>query len=717
MKAFRLAIIGAGPYGTYAMERLYATAAARPGRPPLEIHVYERTGEFGAGQVHSARQAPTSYLNRTAGELSFAADETVEDAGPLLPQGERPTLHEWCRRRFAETGDPRFDLAPGTYPRRYLHGLALQEAFTRYVDGLRRLPAVSVHLHPEEVTDLADRGERLRVTTSGGAGDGVEVHHALVVTGHGYPDPDRYPARRDWAAMARAAGVGYLPSVYPLDARLPAGTAAPEEVVGCAGTMLTGIDVVLHLTEGRGGRFRPDRGGGLRYLPSGREPGRIVMFSESGLFCFARAVPSGPAKHRGMFLTTGAVDRLRALHGVPAPAGAGKRRQLDYQRHLFPLVLLEMTVLYYTTLLGEEFGRHLAGAVTPAYEKFLAEGGTGGPPGIATATVASCVDQAAHAIDGLLTGAPAGSAREKELPWPLAQALHRYVSVVFGPEVAGGLATLGPEPAAVAAFLRGQEPRWRHHRLLSRNRFSWAETVQPVRASSPAAYQRALLEFMLTDNLWARQGIPANPAKSAADGVWRGLRPVIVYAVNDGGLTAHSHRWFLQTWLRHHNRLAYGAAPEVMDKLVALLRHGVVDASTGPGARLAVRDGRLLVLGPATGAAHRIDRLVDARVHQFNARADASPLYPNLLRRGLARQWHNPDAGGGFAPGGLDLTDDFHPVRADGSADLRLTFLGPSIEGRRFFQGGAMKPHANHHAMRNILTWLREFWRQALAAS
>jgi hypothetical protein len=636
---FRLAIVGAGPYGTYALERLAATRPVRAIGQPIEIHIYERTGDLGGGQVHGAGQAPTSYLNRTAGELSFAADESVEGADPLLPPELRPTLDEWCRDRFAQTADPRFIVGADAYPRRYLHGLALRAAFDQYVELLRRAPDTTVHIHHAEVVDVAETSAGLLVSSTG-LGDQVTVDSVLFVTGHSYNDPDRSPVGRVWAAMAAEGGATFRPSAYPLAEQLSAEVAGPGTTIGVAGTMLTGIDVILHLTEGRGGRFTPTDAG-LRYEPSGREPERIVAFSESGLFGYTRADRVASAKHTGLFLTMDAVDRLRARHGTDL----GGRRQLDYARHLFPLIIMEMAALYYATMLGPEVGARVVAAGRPAWERFLDD--PGASPDVAVSRL------------------------------------------------------LAPVTETIAALVRPAD------------RFSWKTTISPVAdadCGSPAAYRSALAEMMAADIAAAHRGIPVDPAKTAADNVWRGLRPVIVYAVNDGGLTAESHRHFLSTWLRHHNRLAYGAAPEVMEKILAIIRHGLVDVGAGPKARLAADRGRLVVTGPITGYRQAIDVLVDARVHQFDAAADVAALYPNLLRRGLVRQWRNPSqTGDDFVPGGLDLTDDFHPVRA-GGADRRLTFLGPSIEGRKFFQGGAMKPHANHHAMRNVITWLRDFW-------
>jgi hypothetical protein len=235
-------------------------------------------------------------------------------------------------------------------------------------------------------------------------------------------------------------------------------------------------------------------------------------------------------------------------------------------------------------------------------------------------------------------------------------------------------------------------------------------------AGSAQEYRDALLDFIDRDHLSAAQGNVTNPAKAAADGVWRDLRPVLAHAVDFGGLTAESHRRFLDVYLRHHNRLCNGAALEVMEKIRAAMESGVVDAAAGPQARVVpdTTTGRFQVRGPHTGADIGVDVLVDARVHAFDPERDVLPLYPNLLRRGVVRKWRNPGGGDAdFEPGGLDLDSRFHPVQTDGRADPRLTFLGPPSEGVMFFQLGALRPNQNHHVMQDVLTWLGDFWGSA----
>ncbi|WP_406727102.1 hypothetical protein WJ438_24165 [Streptomyces sp. GD-15H] len=489
---------------------------------------------------------------------------------------------------------------------------------------------------------------------------------------------------------------------------------------------LTGIDVILLLTEGRGGVFEEQPDGTLAYQASGREPDSIVMFSRAGLFTFARpynAKESNPEEleHRGVFLVEEAVHRLRRSVGRPVTIGGIEQRQLDFRDHVFPVIVLEMAHLYYTTLLGAEFGRRLEAVARPEYETFLADGGRGARSDVSVqrllAPLEALVDEAVETVDGLL-GGTLDLARAKEREWDAEAALRRVLDVVFGPEQAAALATRLDDPAEFAVAVAAAESPWRHPKSVGAQRFSWERSIRPIDRGSfatPEEYRAAMLDFLDLDHRWAAQDNLSNPAKAAADGVWRDLRDVLAKAVDFGGLHAASHRDFLDVFMRHHNRLCNGAALEVMEKIRALIRHGLVDVSAGPEAEVAPDEGsgRFVVRGGVTGAVLPVDILVDSRVHPFDAENDVLPLYPNLLRRGLVSKWRNPGIDEpDFAPGGLDLTEDFHPVRADGEVDRRLTMLGPPSEGVMFFQLGALRPNQNHHVMQDILRWMREFWGQ-----
>ncbi|WP_031089073.1 FAD/NAD(P)-binding protein [Streptomyces sp. NRRL WC-3549] len=714
----RLAIVGGGPTCTYVLERLAALVHAHDTSAPLEIVVYDLSGEFGPGQVHSPDQTRTSYLNRVVGQVAFAADESVVDAGPLLPAAERPTLLDWCRKKFQETGDPRFDLAAEDWPKRYVHGLALKDQFKRYVEILRASDGVTVTLRRSEVVDLEERGDRFALLTADGAAP-YEADYVLMLTGHSSNRPELDPHQAAWAAFAAQHGKHLIPNAYPLERSLDPARTGPGTTVACLGMGLTGIDVLLYLTEGRGGTFERDGDGQLRYRPTGAEPDSIVAFSRSGLFTFARPYNEkerdiATLEYKGAFLTTAAVAELRRTVGVVNVIGGHEKLQLDFEAHVFPLVHLEMALIYYSTLYGPEFRESAVRVVRPAYDKFLADAEAFSDHHEAAAFLLAPLDELARSVAAQVDEALSGRRTVAGQP-VLEGALRTFLTVVYGAEQTARLLTHAGRPREFAAAVAAARSPWRHAERAAENVFSWERTISPVPRTGyagPEEYVETFLDFLDVDIRWASQGNLSNPAKAAADAAWRDLRGVVIDAVDFGGLRASSHRTFLGVYTPHHNRLCQGASVEAMEKVAALIRSGHVDVSVGPEARVGTDEeaGRFRVDGRVTGSTKWADVLVDARVHAFDAERDVMPVYPNLLRRGLVRKWANPGVGeADFVPGGLDLTPEFHPVRADGTVEPRITFLGPPSEGVMYHQIGALRPNKDHHVIRDILCWINAF--------
>jgi uncharacterized NAD(P)/FAD-binding protein YdhS len=664
-------------------------------------------------------------LNRIAGQITFAADETNRATEAIMPERLRPDFHRWCQERFAETGETHFDLKPEDWPTRRLHGLALVSAFERYAGILRSQPGLSLCLHPRQVEDIERNGTKWLLRTAGG-GAPVMVDQVLLATGHSHNEPEPGTRAGQLLTTSRVGGrFVYIAYPYPLEQRILPEAIPPRTVVGCAGMGVTAFDVVLFLTEGRGGAFRWE-GDRCRYVASGREP-RIVAFCRSGLFTAARPNNAKEAnvlllEHRPVFLSVDAIDRLRAAHGTAARLRSGAVRfQLDFERHVQPVLVLEQRCLYYRTLFGDQFGDVYEANCRPAFDDFVdrrlpchddpAQGQrwleAPGEP---------LVDAAVAAVRAALAGGDTASLRAQRPDLEIVALLAGYSTTIFGAECGERVRHLAAEGGPVAEALRGCASPWGHPVDPEAHRFDWERLVSPLGpVDSPEGYREKLLKFMEWDHRQASQDNLRNPAKAACDGVWRDLRQVLGYLVDFGGLTASSHRRFLAETLRLHNRLAIGASLEVMRKMLALNAAGVLELSIGPDPELAVaEDGSLSVRGMHTGHEVRLDVVIDARLQTFDVRRDASPLYRNLLRRGVIRPWYNPGPNGepGFFPGGVDITPEHAAVMRDGEVCPTLSLLGVPTEGALFYQIGAARPRCDHHILNDVIRWFAHFLKQ-----
>lgn len=707
--SFALVLIGGGPTCTYVLERLAAVLRVRPPNLTLDIHIFDRHGCFGSGQNHSSRQPKTSVLNRICSQIAFGADATNPGVATAPTLTRFDSLHNWCAQRYAVTGDPRYALAASSWPPRYIFGEAIEEAFAGYVSQLENVAGIRVACHAREVADVTEVGDgRLLVTAE--EGPPLLADHIIFLTGHGarLPPTGTLEAKlTDLAANGRRAFVSYA---YPLEKRIASAVSGTDSVVCLLGLGLTAIDVVLHLTEGRGGRF-DHKDGRLTYVRSGSEPKSIVGCSPSGLLTHARGdnqKESDPAslEHCGVFFTCEAVDRLRQSAGVPIEiAGIGCVRQLDFDHHLWPLMLLEMQFVYYRALLGPSFAATFRDMLDPEFERFIAAPDAASSDDPFGAKIAPLVDAAFDTIAQFLaTGNPVSSVQ--------AELLTAYFAAVLTPE---DCARVDPADPASAAFLRDPALRSRDGRAIDPNdhRFDFVRLSDPVGSqwsSNDGNFNDAVIAFMRADHARATHGNLDNPWKAACDAVWRDLRPVLTHAIDHGGLNARSHERFLLYYMRLHNRLGNGACVEVMEKMLALVECGLLDLGVGPFRTVeSSADGQAFdVIGVA--GKRRVDTIIDAKLHAFDPALAEGPLYPSMLAASLLRRWRNPEVDGpGFEPGGLDLSAGFHPVRADGSEDRRMTFLGPPSEGIVFFQVGAARPFTNHHVLNDVIGWIDEF--------
>lgn len=235
MAVRRIAIVGFGPRGLGALERLIAHHRPSPASG-LELSIYEPHRDLGAGPAYDHAQPPFLLMNFPAAriDLAWPAEQAPRSAF------EGGSFVDWVG---ADRGR-----AERWYPPRALVGRYLSAA----ADAVIRSAPFPVELLREQVLEIErmEAGWRLRAASGSRQFDEV-----LLAVGHAPP-------------------------------RSPYG-AGPDQVepgarVGVRGFGLTAIDRILELTEGRGGRFEPAPGGSLRYVAAGAEPAAILPHSRGG---------------------------------------------------------------------------------------------------------------------------------------------------------------------------------------------------------------------------------------------------------------------------------------------------------------------------------------------------------------------------------------------------------------------------------------------------
>jgi uncharacterized NAD(P)/FAD-binding protein YdhS len=339
-----IAVVGSGPRGMMVIERLAArlgeAAAADSAPDPVELYFIDET-EVGAGRIYRTDQADWYLMNTVAGQCS--AFSGIPDGGAHRA-GAGPSFTEWWSVAHPENfvGDD------GYAPRR-MYGKYLRYVLDRTEANL---PAhVRLTRIERRVTrlDRIDGGYLLELAD----GERLRLDRVVLTTGHAA----QVKVVADQAAAAlfteRFPNLRYIGGDSPAD--MPLDEIGAGVPVGVVGLGLSFYDVMAALTLGRGGTFEESADGGLRYLPSGREP-VIYAGSRSGMPLPARGRNQKPPTYSYRPVLFRPDHVRRAAPGLP----------LDFTADVLPWLLAEVDLVYYGTRIRQAYGEK-------AQARFVAE--------------------------------------------------------------------------------------------------------------------------------------------------------------------------------------------------------------------------------------------------------------------------------------------------------------------------------------------------------
>ncbi|VXC31214.1 FAD-NAD(P)-binding [Arthrobacter sp. 9AX] len=335
--------VGGGPRTAGVLERLAANRAELFDGP-LEIHVVEPHVP-GSGRIWRYDQHPGLLLNSMAADITMFTDSSVACEGPA---GQGPNLAEWAAGVLdgSITDVPDFprslreqlrSLTGVSFPTRQMQSQYLEWFFRRAARSLGR--NVTVHrttaVAIEQVVGPAAGPPAYLVELA----NGRTLRADIVVTALGHTDSRPDAASAAWADFAGRHGGYHAAPSYTTD--VDYSPLGPGEDVIVAGMGLAFVDLLVLLMEGRGGRFVETHDGGLRYLPSGREP-RLWAGSRRGVPYHSKISTAlrGEAPGPLRFFTAAAVNALPVQYG-----------ELDFRRDLWPLIAKEAGYGYYRELL------------------------------------------------------------------------------------------------------------------------------------------------------------------------------------------------------------------------------------------------------------------------------------------------------------------------------------------------------------------------------
>ncbi|AYG02202.1 adenylate cyclase [Gryllotalpicola protaetiae] len=340
MPELTVAVLGAGPRGVGWLERFVENlragglgqGAAAAGIRIVLIDPYQP----GPGRLWRYDQSPLLKLNSLAADVTMFTDASCTVEGPIVPG---PSLAEWAELWRAGSLDVTVDdeavraeleaLGPASFPTRRLQSFYLDWFHRR---TLANLPAgVEVEWLNTSAVSVADDGDRQLV----GLADGGAVPADAVLYALGHNGSTLAGEHEVLDRFAREHGAYYLAPAFTADADLDGLPAGADIIV--RGMGLAAVDLVVLLTQGRGGRFEETEGG-LRYVPSGREP-RLHLGSRRGVPYHSKVTSKLVAPRAELRFFT---------RDIAAVLGA--RADLDFAADVWPLIAKEALHGYYHEL-------------------------------------------------------------------------------------------------------------------------------------------------------------------------------------------------------------------------------------------------------------------------------------------------------------------------------------------------------------------------------
>lgn len=620
-----VAVVGGGPRGISAVERLIANAAALEALP-LRILVIDPY-RAGGGRVWSPDQPGHLLMNTLCADATHFTDDTVEINGPIRPG---PTLYDWAKRvdsgEITNLGSPERPLPEGlaaevsiiephSHPSRQLLGCYLEWCFTTDVAAapegvtVETIAGTALSVRPvgddpsdPDATWVITVARTVLPTDPGhdpeAPTETVEADAVVLTTGHSdIHAPDRVAALHEAArADGRWVGDSTNPiSQHDLEA-LPAG-----EPVIVRGLGMNFFDYMSILTIGRGGRFveSPEGPDALRYEASGREPvliagsGRGVPYRAKGRF--GGMTPSFPKR----YFTSELMARLQQQ--------AVERGGIDFRGQMLDPILRDGVLKYYEVLHRE----HPEAFAAP-YEELVA-------------------------------------------------ALDRH---------AWGAEELEQE---IARIIPDQDRRIDPHAL--------DRPLDDVVLGSSEELVQWWLDDLTYDIAEANLGMDS-ALKCASVQIGAGRAPLRTL-VRFGGLRGHSYRQDAEGWFRGFGgMLASGPPARRIEELIALVRAGLV-IPIGARMRVEYEDGEFLASSPTVpGIVHRAQALLEAHLPAANLGRTANPVLAALVEDGHGRPFVIPDEReGDVVSGALEVTPGaYRVVDADGTPQPGLHAAGVPLE-------------------------------------
>ncbi|SHJ66419.1 FAD/NAD(P)-binding protein [Pseudozobellia thermophila] len=235
----KVGIIGIGPRGGYALERLVLELARQKSLHNIHFSLFEPTGNFGNGPVYDLHQNPSNWINITERVMELPRREALDSPDLKIPSF--PSYHEWVGKDYDTISEDTMD----TYPPRNQIGKYLSQRFESLTLPLMATNRVSMYEEEVRKIDYSNK-DTIQILTDTGTHTGYD--EVVLTIGHQLTEASQQI--KDWDKFASDKGsINLFKAPYPTTAYLDHQNLNGKSCIGIRGFGLAMIDVVRAISE------------------------------------------------------------------------------------------------------------------------------------------------------------------------------------------------------------------------------------------------------------------------------------------------------------------------------------------------------------------------------------------------------------------------------------------------------------------------------------
>lgn len=267
----KVAIIGCGPRGLSALESLYKRYVSTNTAYELKIVVFERTGNFGNGQVYDQNQTSYNWLNLSERGLTIPEREAIV-VDDISIDGF-PSFQKWAK--YEHTSDESIDV----FPQRATLGNYLSERFESIKKGIEKHS--SIEIYQSLITTLKYSDSKFELISD--EGDSFTADEVVLTVGH-QPTHNSEQINKWKDFASQNSKLSLITETYDIESTLKS-IPQNNNKIGLRGFGLAMIDLSRSIAHYYGGHFEiiDEFTQKMKFHPGKNTPHKIFPFSIDGL--------------------------------------------------------------------------------------------------------------------------------------------------------------------------------------------------------------------------------------------------------------------------------------------------------------------------------------------------------------------------------------------------------------------------------------------------